>query len=68
MTAEEIDNRFKHHAPTPEKVKQHEDVREVLRTAAHAINAICPEGRDKSLAITKLEETMFHANAAIARS
>lgn len=68
MTAEDIDKRFNHHPPTPPKVRMHEDVREVLRISAHAINTICPEGRDKSLALTKLEEAMFHANAAIARS
>lgn len=68
MSSDDIDNRFRHHSPTPERISDLENVREVLRTAAHALNAICPEGREKSLAITKLEEAMFHANASIARS
>jgi hypothetical protein len=35
--------------------------------AAQFVDRICPDGREKSTAITKLEEAMFWANAAIAR-
>ncbi len=43
---------------------------EVLRAAAALaglIDMTCPDGREKSLAITKLEEVVFWANAGIAR-
>ena len=42
-------------------------VRESISEAAGAIDLSCPDGREKSLAWTALEEAMFWANAAIAR-
>lgn len=68
MDEVEIHNRFTYHAPTPEKVKMHERIRELMITQAQVLNHVLPEGRDKALAFTKLEEVMFHANAAIARN
>ena len=46
----------------------HQKVRETLYEAASTLNLMLPNGREKSLAITKLEEAMFFANAAIARN
>jgi hypothetical protein len=43
-------------------------VRQACRRLADELNAKLPEGREKSLAITHLEEVMFWGNAAIARS
>jgi hypothetical protein len=68
MQAEEIENRFAYHAPTPTKVQAHEAVRAECKELAYALNALLPEGRDKSLAFTKLEEVMYAANAALARN
>lgn len=68
MTSEEIKNRFAFHpADTRERQEAHEAVRGQLRYAADYLNDLLPEGREKSLAVTKLEEAMFWANAAIAR-
>jgi hypothetical protein len=68
VDGQDISNRFDYHQPkTPDRVLAHETIREVLRQAAIGVNAYCPDGREKSLAITKLEEAMFWANAAIAR-
>lgn len=64
----DIDNRFDYHRPNDEKVTAHENVRESCKTVAHYIDAAVPPGREKALALTKLEEAMFWANAAIARS
>ena len=68
MTGSDIDNRFTYHAPTPDQVETYGRIRAQARELAHDLNAVCPEGREKSLAITHLEETVFWANAAIARA
>ena len=68
MTPEDIAHRFDFHAaPDEEKRNAHTSVRQGCRTLADDLNARLPEGREKSLAITHLEETMFWANAALAR-
>lgn len=64
----EIDWKFRFHpAVTKARIDAHERIRECCRYAALNVNELCPEGREKSLAFTKLEEAMFWANAAIAR-
>jgi hypothetical protein len=42
-------------------------VRDECQALAEFMNEVLPEGREKSLVLTKIEETMFWANAAIAR-
>ena len=64
----DIENRFAYHKPTPEKVTEHELIRAQVKTMAHYWDGNLPAGREKALAITKLEEAMFWANAAIARN
>jgi hypothetical protein len=64
----DIQNRFDYHPPKDEYVKtQHEDVRAACKYVAEFFGDTLPEGREKALAMTKLEEAMFWANAAIAR-
>jgi hypothetical protein len=67
MDEADLDNRFTYHAPRPEQVPLYENVRATAKRFAEDINAWCPDGREKSLAITHLEEVVFWANAAIAR-
>jgi hypothetical protein len=68
MDAGDIENRFNFHAATTdEKRDAHTSVRQGARRLADDLNEQLPEGREKALAITKLEEVMFWANAALAR-
>lgn len=67
--AADINNRFDFHpATTAEKRGEHTSIREACKTLAHALDARVPNGREKSLALTHLEEVMMWANAGIARA
>lgn len=68
MSINDLENRFIFHPATNEDTRdRHERVRSICLATAEILTAIVPEGRELSLAITKLEETMFWANAGIAR-
>jgi hypothetical protein len=64
----ELINRFTYHAPNAEAITKHVDVRSKALDFALWLDTVLPEGRDKSIAFTKLEEVMYSANAAIARN
>lgn len=67
MQQSDIDNRFTYHAPKPGQPDIYVMVRAWAKDLANFINEQCPEGREKSLAVTRIEEAVFWANAAIAR-
>lgn len=68
MDAADIEHRFAFHAATSnEKRDAHSSVRQQCKRLADALNEQLPEGREKSLAITNLEQAMFWGNAALAR-
>lgn len=63
-----IEHDFRHHPPkTQGDIDEHETVRALCKDLALALAGICPEGRELSLALTKIEEAMFWSNSAIAR-
>ncbi len=68
MTRDDLETRFAFHpATTDERREAHQAIRDACLDLALKINEAIPDGREKSLAITHLEETMFWGNAAIAR-
>ena len=64
---DELEHRFTYHAPTGEARDLHHDLRIVVKRLAKELAFLLPAGREKSLAITHLEEASFWAHAAIAR-
>ncbi len=69
MNPEDLMHRFAFHAATTdEKRMAHGSVRNQCLQLADFLNQQLPEGREKALAITKLEEVMFWGNAALART
>jgi len=69
LTNDALARRFDHHPPkTQDTVERHGAVRSVfLGAAVEIVGLTGPPTREQSIAITKLEEAMFWANAAIAR-
>lgn len=63
----ELKIRFTYHAPKENQPHRYEEIREHAYSFALIITEDCPESREKSLALTKLEEAVMWANAAIAR-
>ena len=64
----ELANRFTWHPPKPGQPDRYLAIRENALTLARIITQSCPASRERSLAVTKLEEAVFWANAAIARN
>lgn len=65
---DDLARRFQYHPPRDEATRHaHETIRQNCETLARSVDELCPDGREKSLAITKIEEAMMWANAAIAR-
>lgn len=65
---EELNNRFTYHAPMGDQTARYEFLRAHAKDLALKIVEATPVSREQSLAITKLEEAVFWANAAIARN
>lgn len=67
ITEDQIRNQFSFHPPaSTETAELHEAVRGKLRELAYWFNEKLPEGPTKTVAIGKLREAMFYANASIA--
>lgn len=64
---DELAIRFTYHPPSGDQPRRYEDLRRNGYTLAGLIVASCPESRERALALTKLEEAIMWANAAIAR-
>jgi hypothetical protein len=68
LSKDDLCNRFRYHSPrTSDRVETHVQVRALCRSVALELRRLVPDGREQALAITKLEEVMFWANAAVAR-
>ena len=64
----ELKKRFTYHAPKEGQPKMYQQIREKALEFSLLLNDLCPESREKSLAITHLEDAVMWANASIARN
>ena len=64
----QIESAFTYHAPKPGQPEMYTEIREKAKELAYLIDGLCPDSREKSLAMTKLEECAMWANASIARN
>ena len=67
-TPDELENRFSYHAPFGDQTTRYYSIRNAAKELAHLIVASCPDSRELSTSLTKLDEVVFFANAAIARN
>ena len=64
----QIEQNFRYYAPKAGQPEIYTALRDKAKEYALMIDEHCPNSREKALAITKLEEAIMWANAAIARN
>lgn len=65
---EQIERSFVYHKPKDDQPERYIALRFQARQLAMTIAELTPESREQSIALTKLEEAVMFANAAIARN
>lgn len=65
---DDLKKRFTYHPPKEGQPQKYENLRKNALAFAQLIDGMCPDSREKSLAITHIEEAVMWANAAIARN
>ena len=68
MPTDDITRRFTYHPPKDRQAERYREIRAAGLDLAELLTAECPQSRELSLALTKLEEAVMWANAAIARN
>jgi hypothetical protein len=71
ITDEEIvrlEKDFSYHPPKPDQVPRYNEIRDLAKAYAGVLMMKCPPSRERSLALTALEEAVMWANASIARN
>lgn len=67
-TNKDLDNIYTYHAPeSPVQLELYKAIRGSAKAFATLLIEHCPETRERSLALTKLEEVVMWANASVAR-
>ena len=64
----DVENNFTYHAPKEGQPAKYEAIRDEAKSLAKRIIHLCPESRERSLALTNLEQAVMWANASIARN
>lgn len=64
----DLENRFTYHSPKDNQPEKYQHLRQAGKDVAYLIKGLVPDSREQSLALTKLEEAIFWANAGIARN
>jgi hypothetical protein len=68
MSNNKLDNIYKYHAPKDDQPRRYKALRIEARCLAELFISCCPESRERSLALTNLEQAVMWANAAIANN
>lgn len=68
LLLERLEDDFKYHPPTGDNAEKFIQMRRLAHGLARQIVELCPDGRERATALSKLEESLFWANAGIARA
>ena len=63
-----LEKDFSYHPPKGDQPKRYVEIRDAAKGLATLIMTDCPASRERSLALTALEEAVMWANASIARN
>lgn len=63
-----LEKNFTYHAPKDDQPQRYVMLRNIAKDLAIAISENVPPSRERSLALTNLEQSIFWANAGIARN
>ena len=66
-TEAELLIRFRYHPPHDDQIDRYQQIRALALVLAQEIAHSVPDCRERALAFTNLEQTVFWANAGIAR-
>lgn len=64
----DLNKNFEYHAPKEGQPQKYAELRSSAKTLAGYVIKNCPDSRERSLALTKIEEAVMWANASIARN
>jgi hypothetical protein len=65
--AKRLERDYTYHAPKGTQPARYEEIRAKAKELAEMILLDCPPSRERSSALTKIEESVFWANSSIAR-
>lgn len=63
-----LKNNFTYHPPKEGQPEKYSNIRELAHIYAEFLQSNCPQSRELSIALTKIEESVMWANASIARN
>ena len=65
-TSEKLNNWFSYHPPIEDQAQRYEQIRAAGKVFAEKLAELCPESADLTVAIRKVREAVYSANASIA--
>lgn len=65
-TRHDIEEAFTYHAPQGDQPARYQKIREAAKAVAVVVLECVPAGRERALALTKLQEASMWANAGVA--
>ena len=66
MKADCFEENFTYHKPFGNQAKRYESIRDAARVFAEYIAETAPDSEEKTLALRKIQEAVFWANASMA--